>query len=373
MKKTAFILMAGIGLISFAPYANAKIEPIDIVRKYERIVYSSYEEAYEDGLKLQDAIDAFLANPDSDTLEKARGAWLESRKSYGRTETFRFYEGPIDFADGEGNEGPEARLNSWPVNEAYIDYVKGDPKAGIVNDEKVEITKEILSQKNQADDEVNVATGYHAIEFLLWGQDLSLDSAGQRPASDYASTPENERRRAYLKAVTDLLVDDLKFLVDSWVPGKDNFAAQFIQDDKALSKILSAMATLSGFELSAERMATALDSGDQEDEHSCFSDNTHNDFIYNQEGMMNVYMKSGLYVALKTRDRKLGEDLENQMFQTRKLLTELPYPIDREILNSPEGSPARTQMEKAIEALEKQAEMIKDAGKAFGVDVAIQE
>lgn len=373
MKKTALVLMAGVCLLSFAPPANAKLEAIDIVKKYEKLVYTSYEDAYSDALKLQKAVDAFLAKPDADTLEEAKEAWLESRKSYGRTETFRFYEGPIDFADGEGNEGPEARLNSWPVNEAYIDYVKDNPKAGIVNDAGVKITKESLSSKNQADDEVNVATGYHAIEFLLWGQDLSLDSAGQRPASDYALTPENERRRAYLKVVTDLLVDDLKFLVTSWEPEKDNFAAKFLKDDKALSKILSAMATLSGFELSAERMATALDSGDQEDEQSCFSDNTHNDFIYNQEGMMNVYMKSGLYVALKTRDRKLGEDLENQMFETRKLLTELPHPIDREILSTPEGSPARAQMEKAIEALEKQAEMIKDAGKAFGVDVAIQE
>ena len=69
------------------------------------------------------------------------------------------------------------------------------------------------------DIEANVATGYHAIEFLLWGQDLNGTGpgAGKRPATDYRRancTGGNcDRRAAYLKAATDLLVSDLEEMV----------------------------------------------------------------------------------------------------------------------------------------------------------------
>ena len=67
--------------------------------------------------------------------------------------------------------------------------------------------------------ESNVATGYHAIEFLLWGQDLNGhgDGAGNRPASDFATgaacTGGNcDRRGAYLRAATELLVSHLDWV-----------------------------------------------------------------------------------------------------------------------------------------------------------------
>ena len=251
--------------------------------------------------------------------------------------------------------------------------MQGNPKAGLVNNAGIEITKASLTDKNQADDEAEVSTGYHAIEFLLWGQDLSLETPGTRPVSDFADTPKNKRRRDYLKIVIDLLVDDLKFLVSEWTPKQDNFAKDFVQDKDALSKIMTALATLSGFELASERMATSLDSGDQEDEHSCFSDNTHNDFIYNNQGVMNVFFNTGIYEHLKKKDHDLAEALEHQILGTQKLLKALPHPIDREILSTPEGSKARAQMETAVTSLQKQADLFKKAGDALGIEVSINE
>ncbi len=378
MKKTILTLAFGVSLgvlttVAQATETDGAITVDSITHSYTEIVYSQYDAAYNDAVKLQEAIDGFLANPTSEALDAAKQAWLVSRNSYGLTEAFRFYEGPIDFADENGNEGPEGRLNAWPLDEAYIDYVKGNEGAGLVNNAGVEITKASLTDKNQADDEAEVSTGYHAIEFLLWGQDLSLETAGARPVSDYAKTAENERRRQYLKVVTDLLVDDLKFLVDEWRPGQDNYAKSFAQDERALSKILTALATLSGFELASERMATALDSGDQEDEHSCFSDNTHNDFIYNAQGIMNVFFNAGIYEYLETKDHELAEELEHQILDTKKLIEALPHPVDREILSTPEGSEARQKMEMAITSLQKQADLFKKAGTVLGIDVSINE
>lgn len=373
MKKTLFTLAMGASVLAFTATAQASTDTNSIVKQYAKLVHKDYSTTYNDAVKLQATINGFLAEPTEATLQAAQKAWLVSRDSYGQTEAFRFYEGPIDFADANGNEGPEGRLNAWPLDEAYIDYVQGNPTAGLVNNPGLEITKASLTDKNQADDEAEVSTGYHAIEFLLWGQDLSLKTPGTRPASDYADTPANDRRRTYLKVVTDLLVDDLKYLVSEWTPNQDNFAKDFVQDKGALSKIMTALATLSGFELASERMATSLDSGDQEDEHSCFSDNTHNDFIQNQQGIMNVFYNSGIHQHLQTKDKDLAADLEQQILKTQTLLAALPYPIDREILATDNGSASRAQMEAAVTSLQKQADLFKKTGAALGIEVSINE
>ena len=377
MKKHLLTFAIGASLISASiplqVIAQDRSANEKIIQNYATMVHQDYKRTYEDALKLQSNIIAFLDNPTRETMDEAKKAWLESRNSYSQTEAFRFYEGPIDFADADGNEGPEGRLNAWPMDEAYIDYVQGNPNTGLVNNDGEEITIATLMNKNQADDEADVATGYHAIEFLLWGQDLSLESAGQRPVSDYTKTSDNERRRTYLKLVTDLLVNDLQTLVKAWAPDQDNYAKDFIRDDDALANIIKALATLSGFELAAERMATALDSGDQEDEQSCFSDNTHNDFIHNQQGIMNVFFNTALYEELKKKDEELAENLKEQILESKKLLESLPHPIDREILNTPKHSASRMQMEKAITSLQQQADLFKKAGNAFDIEASINE
>ncbi len=382
MRKIFITTALSLVLATSGTAAKASYEK-DVVKNYTAIVYANYFDSYNDGVKLKDAISEFLANPCDETLQAAKSAWLVSRDSYGQTEAFRFYEGPIDYVnDEEGTEGPEGQLNAWPLNEAYIDYVFGNDEAGIVQNGNVEITVESLKGKNQENDEADVSTGYHAIEFLLWGQDLTLDSAGDRPVSDYFDTPPNQRRRAYLKAVTELLVSDLAFLKDSWMPNKANYGREFsAQDEKvALGKILTALATLSGFELASERIATALDSGDQEDEHSCFSDNTHNDFIMNAKGVSNVFFGgyndvtgASIYTLLKKKDANLAKQLTRQLLLTEKLIAKLPHPIDRELLATAAGSDARQTAEAVVTSLQKQANLFKKAGEVLGVEVQILE
>ena len=353
----------------------------DVAKDYASLVYVIYWDNVLYAGRLQKAVELFLKEPSEETLKAAKYAWLKARDVYGLSEAFRFYEGPIDFADdAKGKEGPEGRLNAWPLNESYIDYVQNNPKAGIIQDASVPITRETLVNKNQADDEADVATGWHAIEFLLWGQDLSKDGPGERSYQDFLpGDPIRERRRTYLKEVTALLVDDLKFLADSWEPKEENFAASFAKDKDAVAKIMTALATLSGFELASERMATALDSGDQEDEHSCFSDNTYRDFIANAKGIEDVFFNAyengdqgvGPYHLLKAKDSALAEKLAAQIRKSVELVQALPHPIDREILATPEGSTARKKMEEAVASLQAQADLLKAAGKALGVSVEI--
>ncbi|HMV69209.1 MAG TPA: imelysin family protein, partial [Myxococcota bacterium] len=238
---------------------------------------------------------ALVASPSDGALQAARAAWIDAREWYGTTEVFRFHDTPIDV---EG--GPEAYINSWPLDEQYIDYVAdlangGAPLlVGIVNQPELygDVTRDALIALNQPQEvgETAVATGYHAIEFLLWGQDLYADTAGRRAFADFVDGDgpgRPDRRRAYLTVVDDLLVDDLQGVVDAWGPYRDTLATRAV--DEALLGVLTGMGSLAGAELSGERMQVAWDSQSQEDEHSCFSDNTHRDVVRDIEGLRAVW------------------------------------------------------------------------------------
>lgn len=371
-------VLIGLIVIVIVPcsYSDHHGESALVLETYVKLVHANYTACYETALVLQTAVTAFLEQPNEQTLTAAKRAWLDSRIPYGQSEAFRFYEGPID-----GAKGREERLNSWPLNEAYIDYVKEHPHAGIISNTAIPLTEAAIVQKNQVDDEADVSTGYHALEFLLWGQDLSLAGPGSRPASDYiGDQPTTVRRRTYLRIVTDLLVKDLKFLVDSWGTEQGNYASQFKQLDhrEAFSKILTGLATLSGFELASERMGVPLDSGDQEDEHSCFSDNTHNDLIYNAQGIRNVYLGSyadfqgqGLNSLVAKLAPALNQKILKQLDTTQNAVEAIDAPIDREVLATKANSPARQKMEAAIRSLQTQAELFKTLGKTLDANVEI--
>jgi len=274
---------------------NGTSEKAQVVANYADIVYQNYKDAYDDAVELEAAINAFTAAPTADKFATAKTKWKEARETYGPTEAFRFANGPIDAEDG-----PEGLLNSWPLDEAYIDYVEGGlPTAGIINNvaEYPAITKDVLVELNGAESEESVSVGYHAIEFLLWGQDLtapSEDKPGLRTFEDYVdngTTADNEaRRRQYLNVCADLLTDHLDQMVQTWKPG-GTYRSTFLNlnENVALTNILLGIITLSDSELPTERMSVALRNASQEDEHSCFSDNTHRDIALNLQGIVNVY------------------------------------------------------------------------------------
>jgi putative iron-regulated protein len=340
---------------------------------YIALVRDSYASAAADAKTMRAAIQAFLAKPSTDSLAAARAAWVKARPSYLVTEAFRFYDGPIEAVEG--------RLNAWPMNEAYVDYVKGDPKAGLINDPAKPVTLATINTLDQSKDEADVTTGWHAIEFLLWGQDFSATGPGNRPYTDYVpGAGNNDRRRAYLTLVTDQLVADLDGLTKAWDPAaKDSYAAKLkgMAPREVLGRALNGMAILAGHEFMSERMSVALDSGDQEDEHSCFSDTTHQDFIYDLKGIKAVWTgqgpsraHAGLGGLVGRRDPKLRTEIDALFANTEARIAALDAPWDQ-VLASPPGSPARKEAEAAIRALQALGDALKRAGVALGVLVQI--
>jgi putative iron-regulated protein len=272
---------------------NSNVTKKQVVENYANIAFANYKKAYDDAVILETAINTFTATPTETNFLNAKNKWKAARESYGTTEAFRFADGPIDNADG-----PEGLLNAWPLDENYIDYVQGATNAGIINDLTTfpTINKALLESLNEQGGEKNISVGYHAIEFLLWGQDLTAPSenkAGLRAYTDYAvgGTNSNQARRAaYLNACADLLTDNLEYLVNQWKVGgtyRTTFLA--LSDDVAIRNIYLGITTLVSAELPVERMDVALGNADQEDEHSCFSDNTHRDIALNLQGVINVY------------------------------------------------------------------------------------
>ena len=358
------LLFVGCSSDDDAPAEVIVDETIDrstVLTNYADLVLANYQAAMIDAEALKVAIDAFVATPTEDNFNAAKEAWLTSRESYGPSEAFRFANGPIDTGDTEEIEG---YLNSWPLDEAYIDYVEGDLNAGIINDTDnfPSLTKELLTGENGNGGEENVAIGYHAIEFLLWGQDLTAPSenlAGQRVYTDFVDdgTAENQdRRRAYLAIVADLLTDHLQIVIDEWTGAyKTTFLA--LDEDEALDNIISSIAELSRSELAIERIAVALQNQDQEDEHSCFSDNTHRDIRLNLDGVVNVYTGSysnvngnSLQDLITEADADLAAELNALLATAETEVDATLDPFDLAIVDG-ESSVEGAKVQTAVQAL----------------------
>jgi putative iron-regulated protein len=415
----------GIGPAFGNVFAAASLEPTleNVLITNGQYAFAAYEDSVVTARRLRERFQVLVDGASAETLAAAREAWLAAREPYGQTEVYRFRRGPIDALRddgtiGEEGDGPEGRINAWPLGEALIDYVApavdGDagPESGgavpgvegnVIADRTnfPNLTPEVLAGLTElGGDERNVATGYHAIEFLLWGQDLNSDGSpgfsgrdatpGERPFTDYLPVDQGctngncDRRGQYLLAVTDLLIGDLERVAEAWRPDAgNNYYATFVAGEKvSLANILEGMGRLGYGELAGERMNVALVANSQEDEHSCFSDNTHRDLYLNALGIQNSYL--GRYTRIDGRavsgpgvrdlliaqgDADVAENLSATLADTvAKLLV-----IDQ---RAKDGTPFDNQIQEgitepnivaAIEALKLQTDVIEDAIEALGV------
>jgi putative iron-regulated protein len=344
-------------LIASGSTVAATVTKQQVVEHYADVAHAVFADSLTTAQTLDVKIDEFLKSPSAKKLEEVKQAWLDSRVPYQQSEVFRFGNAIVD--DWEG------QLNAWPLDEGLIDYVAADYQyelgnegaaANIVANTSLQIgaskldvskiTPELIADLNEVGgSEANVASGYHAIEFLLWGQDLNGTDAGagQRAYTDFVVGSECtnghcDRRGEYLKAAADLLVQDLEWMEKQWSADvKGNYREELLNDsaDNGLRKMLFGMGSLSLGELAGERMKVALEANSTEDEHDCFSDNTHNSHYYNEQGIYNVYTGtykgvsgkelSGPSIAdlVAQKDKKAAEEIQKQFDTTRSQVGEL--------------------------------------------------
>ncbi|MFS8039183.1 imelysin family protein [Xanthobacter sp. AM11] len=316
MRAQIFGAMVAIATLASPAFADAP-KPRDVVVHYADLAQVMYESSATAAKDMQKSVLAFIDAPSADTLAKARDAWKAARAPYQQTEAFRFGNKIVD--DWEGN------VNAWPLDEGLIDYVdkksygeKSDENplysANVIASKTIrigkktidvtKITPQLLHDLNTAGGvEANVGSGWHAIEFLLWGQDLNGTGkgAGDRPYTDYdlknCTHGNCDRRAQYLKVATETLVADLDEMAAAWgQKGKARAALLKKKDKPALAVIFTGIGSLSYGELAGERMKLGLILHDPEEEHDCFSDNTHNSHYFDEVGIRDVYY--GRYTKL---------------------------------------------------------------------------
>ena len=375
---------------------------------YATVAHAVFDDALQSAQALEASVQQLIEKPSAVTLAAAKDAWKIARVPYQQSEVYRFGNGIVD--DWEG------QLNAWPLDEGLIDYVDGSYEhelgnagatANIVSQTSLKvgaktldlskITPDLLASLNElAGSEANVATGYHAIEFLLWGQDLNGTNpgAGERPYTDFAQgkdcTHENcDRRGEYLQAASALLVSDLQEMVAQWATGsKDNYRAelQALPQKEVLTRALYGMGSLSLGELAGERMKVALEAQSPEDEHDCFSDNTHFSHFYNAQGVQNVY--TGEYTKLDgtvvkavgvshlaaAQDKVLDLEMKTKLSTTELKLqaivdaAEADTPIKFDQMIAPGNKVGEVIVRASIDALVAQTATIEKVAHALSID-----
>jgi putative iron-regulated protein len=391
-KQTLVFIYTSIASVLFIPACkdddDASVDTPalkkSVVENHAAIVFASYEDSKAQLMVLKQKAQVLVNTPSAAALTEARNAYIDARTPYEQTEAYRFYGGPID----NETDGPEGLMNGWPLDESFIDYIVDDPNSGIINnpDTYPVIDQALLAAMNEEGSETNISSGYHAIEFLLWGQDLNPSGPGTRPYTDFLATADgtakNQARRGqYLLAAIDLLIANLDQLIVAWAPNQAaNYRASFITIanlDSSLTHILTGMGKFGKGELSGERMAVALNNQDQEDEHSCFSDQTHNDIILGQKSIYNVY--TGKYIRtngkvidgpgidelVKINHKELNTQMINLLDASTTKVSQIPAPFDQAIINS------RTQVQEAINALRNQSDKLVEVSAAIGLTIAL--
>ena len=330
----------------------AEVTAKSVVSHYADIAEAVYGDSLVTAKILQTAVDKLVASPSQATLDAAREAWLAARVPYQQSEAYRFGNEIVDEWEG--------KVNAWPLDEGLIDYVdssygsesedNGLYASNIIANAKLTINGEsvdathitpdlIASVLHEAESiEANVASGYHAIEFLLWGQDLhgTEAGAGERPFTDYSlencSNGNCARRAEYLQAATQLLVSDLEEMAANWQADGGARASLTAQGAGAVSVIFTGMGSLSYGELAGERMKLGLLLHDPEEEHDCFSDNTHASHFYDALGIQNVYLGEysrvdgskltghSLYQLVRVKDSAIADELRLALADTQSAM-----------------------------------------------------
>jgi len=389
---------AAISAIVCGPVLASTPAQSDILDNYANIAQATYEDSLLTAQELNKVLNLFLAKPTEENLKKARAAWIAARVPYQQSEAFRFGNPIVD--DWEG------KVNAWPLDEGLIDYVAAgygaesdeNPfytanivansklKVGGVEIDASKIDKKLLAETLHEIDEVeaNVATGYHAIEFLLWGQDLNGNNpgAGNRPATDFdlenCTHGNCDRRRDYLMAATELLIDDLQEMTNNWAPqGPARTELLSKAPAEGIATILTGMGSLAYGELAGERTKLGLMLHDPEEEHDCFSDNTHNSHFYDAKGIKNVYLGeytrvdgstvSGASLAelIKHQSPAVDQDLRNNLDKTENaaqaMVDEAAKGNTFDVLIGVDNKTGNQVVQTFVDALVAEAESIENA------------
>lgn len=395
-RRVPATLAAGIALTLCACAArDDDAQQRAVLDGYRRIAAAAYEDSLSSAEALLEKTRHFIAQPSAQGLAEAREAWIAARRPYSQTEALRFGNWVVDEW--------ETRVNAWPLDEGLIDYVDAGyvptadnplARADLVHARTLafggtridtpRINAALLVHLQRlAPVETSVATGYHAVEFLLWGQDRSADGPGARPWTDYAldeqcsdgarraTSAEVCRRRAdYLLAVIQLLINDLKEMQRHWTGDVGSYGMRLVRGDpdEGLRRMLFGMSSLAAAEMAGERIEVALQTRAQEEEQDCFSDQTHDSLRHDLLGIANIwtgrYRRAdgsqlevpGLRTLIAAREAAQAQRIDARL-AAADAAAQIDTPFDQLIVDRPTSGRARLQtLSTSLRALARELE-----------------
>lgn len=300
-KFTWLLIASSVVLFSACNDRDRQSPTEQAKENYVEMAYAVYTDSLTTATNLQTAVNTFVTTPTEDNLAAARAAYKLARVPYQQSEIMRWdtiiTEGKNLTTDGglASVDEWEGQVNAWPLDENHIvSLIEGDDP----------INTQLLLAQNGVDAagdeaEANVTTGVHAIEFMLWGEDLhGTDAgAGERIATEFDQTncldTYCERRAQYLTAAMNLYVNDLMAMQAEWSPTAVNTAGtlayNFIHSSLGIEYIVGALNAMAADELSGARMGSGLLLRDPEESHDCFSDLSHVAIYYNFQGIKNAF------------------------------------------------------------------------------------
>lgn len=248
--------------------------------------YSDISHAIDQAQQLDQSLANLLAAPSTSTLAAAQQAWRQAYDAY--LGTLIYANLPIQDPKEWHNKGIHyertlSLLDSWPIEGGYIDYVPGYPFSGIVNDLTLALDEDTLMEQHGFSDPSYASLGFHALEFMLWGDDgqrshddfiarqntapILMPSEGrptdedERPEENTGPVIEPEvqnhmRRRQYLQLLSDQLQNQLRRLQRRWHPSNGHYAQQIqnMSPKQQVYALLIATQTLLTRELLGRRL-----------------------------------------------------------------------------------------------------------------------
>lgn len=413
-NRFALILLLAVPVLFGCSVKPSESEKRAVLGAYREQAYRVYDDAYQSAKLMYERIDALVQNPSNETLLAARQAWQAARVPYSQTEALRFGHWFVDEW--------EARVNSWPIDEGFIDYVDDGylasetnawARANIIGSDSIAVAgrevplnyivfKQLQMLESVADVEAVIVTGYHALEFMLWGQDRHGNGrgAGERPWTDFSlsactdgavaavSEKPCRKRGEFVRTVAILLMRHLQEMREHWGAGEGTPGTRLVQGDVdiGLMRILFGLSAMSAEELAGERMQVALLTHAPEEEQDCFSDDTHNSLWYNAKGIENFYYgRYGGRSAFSAPERSLSalakryypdiaQELEQAFSQTREAMQRIREQgesgqqfVDQLIAR--ENTTGNALIQAAIDRLQEQARLLNRLADTLGVEL----
>lgn len=258
---------------------------------------SAVDHFCEVSLSLTRSLTAFSDHPSEETLLAARAAWQQTHESLMRIGYLKYL--PIDHpvldhipvvaapsleASKTPTETNGPRLRIWqvldqtPLFGGYLDYVAQYPFSGIVNSE-IDITEQTLRVEFQFSDDMYVTTGFHAAEFMLWGED------GNRPVADFIAAqekPEDHNQRAgrrldLIKSINQALKTDTEKLCSAWAASPNYYVSKFRQYGHVQQQEIVLQTVKGALQLTIAAELRQHVEGAASDFHSAYSGNSMND------------------------------------------------------------------------------------------------